>query len=148
MELGVPVIALSQLSRGVEAREDKRPLMSDLRESGSIEQDADIVMFIHRPDKSASEKEIAEGKIQQNVAEILVEKHRNGPNGIVKLYFKGESTKFINLNEETGEPEESGDSAFRSRTAQGVSEYEDLPTAQVENTVVAPEVKSVDDEIF
>lgn len=104
-ELNVPVLALSQLSRAVESRKG-RPQLSDLRESGAIEQDADIVMFIHRPDKSATEKELSEGKVQQNVAEIIVDKHRNGPTGLIKLYFKGEYTKFLNLNEQTSEPEE------------------------------------------
>ena len=98
-ELNIPVIALSQLSRAVEQRKG-RPQLSDLRESGAIEQDADIVMFIHRPDKSATEKEIAEGKVQPNVAEILIEKHRNGSTGVVKLYFKGSSTTFVNLNKD------------------------------------------------
>lgn len=98
-ELNVPVIALSQLSRAVEQRKG-RPQLSDLRESGAIEQDADIVMFIHRPDKGATEKEIAEGKVQPNVAEILIEKHRNGSTGVVKLYFKGSSTTFVNLNKD------------------------------------------------
>ncbi|MBQ9104128.1 MAG: replicative DNA helicase [Clostridia bacterium] len=98
-ELNVPVIALSQLSRSVEQRKG-RPQLSDLRESGAIEQDADIVMFIHRPDKGATEKELAEGKVQPNVAEILIEKHRNGSTGVVKLYFKGETTTFVNLNKD------------------------------------------------
>ena len=139
-EINVPVLALSQLNRAVESRKG-RPQLSDLRESGAIEQDADIVMFIHRPDKNASEKEMAEGKVQQNVAEILVEKHRNGPTGMAKLYFKGECTKFINLNEETGEPEDDSENALRARPSQAVKEYEDLPTPQAL-------VKSVDDEIF
>ena len=97
-ELNVPVIALSQLSRAVEARKG-RPQLADLRESGAIEQDADIVIFIHRPDRNASPEEKARKDIQENVAEILVEKHRNGPTGMVKLYFMGECTKFLNLNE-------------------------------------------------
>lgn len=103
-EINVPVIALSQLSRAVESRTGHRPQLSDLRESGAIEQDADIVMFIHRPDNFATEKEILEEKVQKNVAEIIIAKHRNGPTGVVKLYFKGECTKFINLVE--NEPEE------------------------------------------
>ena len=99
-EIKVPVLALSQLSRAVESRTGHKPQLSDLRESGAIEQDADIVMFIHRPDKYAEAKDMAEGKVQANVAEILVEKHRNGPTGVVKLYFKGECTKFLNLSDE------------------------------------------------
>jgi replicative DNA helicase len=152
-EVNVPVLALSQLNRAVESRKG-RPQLADLRESGAIEQDADIVMFIHRPDKGATEKEIAEGKVQKNVAEIIVEKHRNGPTGIVKLYFKGECTKFINLNEETGEPDdESGDTIIKAHDGKvTVSEYDDLPTpppveeAPFEQEV--PQIKSVDDEIF
>jgi replicative DNA helicase len=91
-ELKVPVIALSQLSRAVESRPDKRPMLSDLRESGSIEQDADVVMFIYRDDyyeKDSSKK---------NIAEILVRKHRNGPVGEIELYFQGEQTRFRNLD--------------------------------------------------
>lgn len=134
-EVDVPVLALSQLSRAVEA-EKRRPQLSDLRESGAIEQDADIVMFIHRPDQKASEKELAEGKIQPNVAEIIVAKHRSGPTGTIKLYFKGECTKFINLNED-GEPEVGEEVATNQN--QPVIEKE-IKTDEV--------VKSVDDEIF
>ncbi len=102
-ELNVPVIALSQLSRSSE-KEKRPPNLSDLRDSGAIEQDADIVMFIHRPDKGASEKDFLEGKVQKNVAEIRVEKHRSGATGLFKLYFLGECTKFLDLDLETGEP--------------------------------------------
>ncbi len=146
-EINVPVIALSQLSRAVETRKG-RPQLADLRESGAIEQDADIVMFIHRPDRGASEKELAEGKVQPNVAEIIVEKHRNGPTGLVKLYFKGECTKFINLNEETGEPEsDSNESGNKKVDFKG---YQDLPvpeqTEEIEQTDKTE--KTVDEEIF
>ncbi len=123
MELNVPVLALSQLSRAVETRKG-RPQLSDLRESGAIEQDADIVMFIHRPDKNASEKELAEGRIKQNVAEIIIEKHRNGSQGTVELYFKGECTKFLNLNSDTGEPEDEDGSRPSHQVNTG---YETLP---------------------
>ncbi len=98
-EIEVPVIALSQLSRSVESRTGHEPQVSDLRESGAIEQDADIIMFIHRPDLAASPKELAEGTVQQNVAEIMIKKHRNGPQGNIKLYFNGSCTKFLNLSE-------------------------------------------------
>lgn len=99
-EIEVPVIALSQLSRAVEQREGHKPQLSDLRESGAIEQDADIVMFIHRPDKNAEPKDFEKGDVKANVAEILIRKHRNGDTGDVKLYFKGECTKFLNISSE------------------------------------------------
>ena len=89
-ELNVPVLAAAQLSRAVEQRTDKRPVLSDLRESGSIEQDADIVMFIYRPDQY--EKDTA----KQNIAEIIIAKHRNGPVGSVELIFRSSLAKFEN----------------------------------------------------
>ncbi len=98
-ELNVPIIALSQLSRAVEGRNDKRPMLSDLRESGSIEQDADIVMFIYRDDyyKTASdEEEMAEKAMNKGEAVIIVAKNRNGPVGDVKLLFQNNITKFKN----------------------------------------------------
>ena len=98
-ELNIPIIALSQLSRAVEGRTDKRPMLSDLRESGSIEQDADIVMFIYRDEyyKNANdEEEQAEKAANKGEAEIIIAKHRNGPVGTVKLIFQGSITKFKN----------------------------------------------------
>ena len=126
-ELNVPVIALSQLNRGVEMRDDKRPLMSDLRESGSIEQDADIVMFvfrenyyIHNAEPKPQEGEAPEKFIKKhdewvqrdrettNLAEVIIGKQRHGPTGTVKLYWNGDYTQFGNLAEEDKMPEKRG----------------------------------------
>jgi replicative DNA helicase len=89
-ELNVPVVALSQLSRAVEQRPDHRPMLSDLRESGSIEQDADVVMFIYRDDYYHPDTE------KKNISEINIAKQRNGPVGMVELVWIPEFTKFAN----------------------------------------------------
>lgn len=91
-EIGVPVIALSQLSRSVEQRPDHRPMLSDLRESGAIEQDADIVMFLYRDDYYNEDSE------KKNIAEIILAKHRAGSTGTVELAWLGNYTKFANLD--------------------------------------------------
>ncbi|TCT24601.1 primary replicative DNA helicase [Melghiribacillus thermohalophilus] len=98
-ELNVPLIALSQLSRGVEQRQDKRPIMSDIRESGSIEQDADIVGFLYRDDYYNKESE------KENIIEIIIAKQRNGPVGTVELAFVKEYNKFVNLDRRYSEEE-------------------------------------------
>ena len=89
-ELNVPVLAAAQLSRAVEQRTDKHPVLSDLRESGSLEQDSDVVMFIYRPDQYERDT------LKQNIAEIVVSKHRNGPVGTIELVFRSNLAKFEN----------------------------------------------------
>lgn len=97
-ELQIPIIALSQLNRGVENRQgdanSKRPQLSDLRESGAIEQDADIVCFIHRPEYYKITQDEKTGESLRGVAEFIIAKHRNGPVGDVRLTFKSEFAKF------------------------------------------------------
>lgn len=92
-ELNIPILALSQLNRAVENRPDKKPLLADLRESGSIEQDADVVMFIYREDMYKGKESSA-----PNIAEIHIAKHRNGPTGKISLYFDSEKTSFRTLD--------------------------------------------------
>jgi len=96
-ELNVPVIAVSQLSRAVEHRDKKIPQLADLRESGSIEQDADVVMFIYREDYYEKDTE------DKGITEILIKKHRNGPTGEIKLYFIQNQMRFSNLEKKISE---------------------------------------------
>jgi replicative DNA helicase len=96
-ELRVPVIAISQLSRAPEQRPDKRPILSDLRESGSIEQDSDLVMFLFRPEYYKSDE-------RPGIAEVIVAKHRNGPTGTIELKFRRDHTRFYNLETRRPEP--------------------------------------------
>jgi replicative DNA helicase len=96
-ELRVPVIAISQLSRAPEQRPDKRPILSDLRESGAIEQDSDVVMFLFRPEYYKSEE-------RPGIAEVIIAKHRNGPTGTIELKFRRDHTRFYNLETRRPEP--------------------------------------------
>jgi replicative DNA helicase len=96
-ELRIPVIAISQLSRAPEQRPDKRPILSDLRESGSIEQDSDVVMFLFRPEYYKSDE-------RPGIAELIVAKHRNGPTGMIELKFRRDHTRFYNLETRRPEP--------------------------------------------
>ena len=96
-ELRVPVIAISQLSRAPEQRPDKRPILSDLRESGAIEQDSDVVMFLFRPEYYKSEE-------RPGIAEVIIAKHRNGPTGTIELKFRRDHTRFSNLETRRPEP--------------------------------------------
>ena len=100
LELGVPVIALAQLSRAVEQREDKRPIMSDLRESGSIEQDADIVSFLYRDDYYNKE---ARRDDNSSITELIIGKNRSGPTTTIELLFRKDTSTFVNFKRESGE---------------------------------------------
>lgn len=103
-ELNVPVVALSQLSRAVESRPDKRPMLSDLRESGSIEQDADVVIFIYRDDYYHKDSD------RKGITELLIRKHRNGPIGDVELMFIPQQTRFRSIDRKHAQKQSSGDS--------------------------------------
>jgi len=105
-ELQIPILAVSQLSRAVEQRDHKIPKLSDLRESGSIEQDADVVLFIYRKDRDQLESDLTEE--EKNTAEIIIAKHRNGPLGTIKIKFIPELTTFRNIDASFGEENNEG----------------------------------------
>jgi replicative DNA helicase len=100
-EINVPVMTASQLSRAVEQRKDKHPVLSDLRESGSLEQDADIVMFIYRDELYNDKTE------NPNIADLMIAKHRSGPTGVVQLYFNKRLTQFADVTTQVA-PEDYG----------------------------------------
>jgi replicative DNA helicase len=118
-ELGVPVIALSQLSRGPEQRTDHRPQLSDLRDSGSIEQDADLVMFLYRPGYYSSDGIDEDGNSLEGKAELIVSKQRNGPTGTVDLYFHKQYTRFDEVTSQRDE--------LRAASAMGAAQSGDDP---------------------
>jgi len=113
-ELNIPVVALSQLNRAVETTQDKRPMLSHLRESGSIEQDADVVLFLYRPEVYNFKTDTKTGESLEGLAEVIIAKQRNGPIGEVKLRFIKDFARFENLellhreisSESSQEPEE------------------------------------------
>ena len=100
LELGVPIIALSQLSRGVDQREDKRPVLSDLRDSGSIEQDADIVTFLYRDDYYSRGEDKEKSDENNSIIEVNIAKHRSGPTAKIELLFKKNTSTFLNLRKD------------------------------------------------
>ena len=149
-ELKVPVLALSQLSRD-SAKNKSKPQLQDLRDSGAIEQDADIVIFIHRPELSASQKDIDEGKIKKNVVEILIEKNRHGSTNHFNLYFKGSCTKFKDINTDGTVNGENIKVENHPTTVEEIkSDDNDETIGETVNEVVnqMEQPKDVDDELF
>lgn len=131
-ELDIPIIALSQLNRGVEKTEDKRPGLADLRESGAIEQDADMVLFIHRPEYYKITEDKVTGESLEGIAEIIIAKHRNGAVGDVRLSFKKELARFQNLEDDLDTPRTRGsrlnnESDFNSTQSSYTSKYNSDP---------------------
>jgi len=139
-ELEVPVLALAQLNRGVETRtgKDKTPLLSDLRESGSIEQDADVVMFIHRPEYYEKDEELIATNNWKNLAQIIVGKHRNGATGIADLTFIPDFGRFDNRAAEEEPPR------FANRNVETVSRYSPATVSNATVTVQGNEPADVD----
>jgi replicative DNA helicase len=146
-ELDIPIIALSQLNRGVEGRsglEGKRPQLSDLRESGAIEQDADMVCFIHRPEYYHLTED-AQGNSLLGIAEIIVAKHRNGATGDVQLKFKNTYAKFLNKDDfdKDDNPFNGGYQTISSKMNEGGSNfYQDSNASQPNSNPFAGNVKN------
>lgn len=116
-ELNIPVLALSQLSRQVEGRKDKRPMLSDLRESGSLEQDSDVVLFIYRDEYYNADTEFP------NIAEIILSKHRNGPTGVFSVYFKKHLAQFVDLEVRHQRLDYVDEQSIPRRAAEAVQDY-------------------------
>ncbi len=135
-ELDVPVLVLSQLSRAVE-KNARKPILSDLRESGAIEQDADVVMFIHRPEMTPDGKSEEGETVKKDEAEIIISKNRSGPRGSFKLGFKGEQSKFVNIvYNEPEEPKYNSEVAFNNLDKFNSDDFNYEPT---DNDVPPPE---------
>jgi replicative DNA helicase len=127
-ELDIPILALSQLNRSVESREGKRPQLSDLRESGAIEQDADLVLFIHRPEYYGITEDDS-GNSLLGVAEIIIAKHRNGATGDVHLAFKKELAKFSDMENQFSRGFENTRQTFSSK----MNEEDELVNSGISN---------------
>ncbi|MBO7635654.1 MAG: DnaB-like helicase C-terminal domain-containing protein [Paludibacteraceae bacterium] len=143
-ELDVPIIALSQLNRGVEKTEDKRPGLADLRESGAIEQDADMVLFIHRPEYYKIMEDKQTGESLEGIAEIIIAKHRNGAVGDVRLRFKKELARFQNQEDEVDfsrtriQGSRMNNSGFSSTQSSYNSSFDNDPLSQGSNQSSVP----------
>lgn len=124
-DLEIPVIALSQLSRAVEMRADKRPQLSDLRESGAIEQDADIVSFVYRPDYYDLKDEV--GQSTDGFSELIIEKHRNGALDAVGMYFHAPTTTFMDLSKKSQFPHQTAQPVYSPALPAGAGRVEDVP---------------------
>lgn len=133
-ELDVPIIALSQLNRSVETRDGRRPQLSDLRESGAIEQDADMVIFIHRPEYYQITED-NEGNSLRNVAEVIIAKHRNGAVGDVRLSFRKELAKFLDLDEYPTDFDPRALQTFSSKMNEDGPEVVNYPSYSLSNPV-------------
>ncbi|MBR2981257.1 MAG: replicative DNA helicase [Odoribacter sp.] len=137
-ELGITMIALSQLNRGLESRQDKKPILSDLRESGSIEQDADMVIFIHRPEVYNKSGVDGNGLSQKGLAEIIIAKHRSGSIGEIKLRFRGQYTQFVDW-----------DTISRSKAKPRKSAISEADAVELNDSInISNSVMSADTEMF